>query len=37
MVGDEDGSTYKEDHDSDVEVLVRIVKVAVVATCWWHW
>ena len=26
MVGDKDGSGYKKDHDSVVEVLVRIVK-----------
>ena len=30
MVGDKDGSGYKKDHDSVVEVLVRIVKVMVV-------
>ena len=27
----------KEDHDSDVGVLVRIVKVMVVITRWWQW
>ena len=32
MVGDEDGGSYKEDHDSDVKLLVRIVKVMVVTT-----
>ena len=26
MVGDEDGSTYEEEHDSDVEALVRIAR-----------
>ena len=29
MAGDEDGSTYEEEHDSDVEALVRIVR--------WSW
>ena len=30
MAGDKDGSGYKKDHDTVVEVLVRIVKVMVV-------